>query len=1688
ELGGAASVQVTDTTDEVVAKLTATPSVTEGGEITYTITLTNKDGLPINNHSALTFTLSDGKTVITVPANGTVGTATVTAPDNVYVGSNDPVVMSIATVGGADVGKFEQLTLDKTPVSTSVTDEPGTPGNEGDLVKVTITADQTSVAENVKPTFTVHVNQPLAHDLVVTLSNNAQVTIKAGETSAPYTHAAQGDDVYNDAGQISLGINSAVDATGATFENLELGGAASVQVTDTTDEVVAKLTATPSVTEGGEITYTITLTNKDGLPINNHSALTFTLSDGKTVITVPANGTVGTATVTAPDNVYVGSNDPVVMSIATVGGADVGKFEQLTLDKTPVSTSVTDEPGTPGNEGDLVKVTITADQTSVAENVKPTFTVHVNQPLAHDLVVTLSNNAQVTIKAGETSAPYTHAAQGDDVYNDAGQISLGINSAVDATGATFENLELGGAAKVDVTDTTDEVVAKLTATPSVTEGGEITYTITLTNKDGLPINNHSALTFTLSDGKTVITVPANGTVGTATVTAPDNVYVGTNDPVVMSIATVEGADVGKFEQLTLDKTPVSTSVTDEPGTPGNEGDLVKVTITADQTSVAENVKPTFTVHINTALAHDLVVTLSNNAQVIIKAGETSAPYTHAAQGDDVYNDAGQISLGINSAVDATGATFENLQLGGNASVQVTDTTDEVVAKLTATPSVTEGGEITYTITLTNKDGLPINNHSALTFTLSDGKTVITVPANGTVGTATVTAPDNVYVGTNDPVVMSIATVEGADVGKFEQLTLDKTPVSTSVTDEPGTPGNEGDPVKVTITADQTSVAENVKPTFTVHVNQPLAHDLVVTLSNNAQVTIKAGETSAPYTHDAQGDDVYNDAGQISLGINSAVDATGATFENLELGGAASVQVTDTTDEVVAKLTATPSVTEGGEITYTITLTNKDGLPIDKHAALTFTLDDGKTTITIPANGTTGTATVTAPDNVYVGTNDPVVMSIATVGGADVGKFEQLTLDKTPVSTSVTDEPGTPGNEGDLVKVTITADQTSVAENVKPTFTVHVNQPLAHDLVVTLSNNAQVTIKAGETSAPYTHAAQGDDVYNDAGQISLGITSAVDVDGRTFENLELGGAASVQVTDTLDEVVAKLTATPSVTEGGEITYTITLTNKDGLPINNHSALTFTLSDGKTVITVPANGTVGTATVTAPDNVYVGANDPVVMSIATVEGADVGKFEQLTLDKTPVSTSVTDEPGTPGNEGDLVKVTITADQTSVAENVKPTFTVHVNQPLAHDLVVTLSNNAQVTIKAGETSAPYTHAAQGDDVYNDAGQISLGITSAVDATGATFENLELGGAASVQVTDTTDEVVAKLTATPSVTEGGEITYTITLTNKDGLPINNHSALTFTLSDGKTVITVPANGTVGTATVTAPDNVYVGSNDPVVMSIATVGGADVGKFEQLTLDKTPVSTSVTDEPGTPGNEGDLVKVTITADQTSVAENVKPTFTVHVNQPLAHDLVVTLSNNAQVTIKAGETSAPYTHAAQGDDVYNDAGQISLGINSAVDATGATFENLQLGGNASVQVTDTTDEVVAKLTATPSVTEGGEITYTITLTNKDGLPINNHSALTFTLSDGKTVITVPANGTVGTATVTAPDNVYVGTNDPVVMSIATVGGADVGKFEQLTLDKTPVSTTVTDEPGTPGNPGGSNEGDLVKVTITADQT
>ncbi|MFR0676046.1 immunoglobulin-like domain-containing protein, partial [Enterobacterales bacterium AW_CKDN230030176-1A_HGKHYDSX7] len=212
-------------------------------------------------------------------------------------------------------------------------------------------------------------------------------------------------------------------------------------------------------------------------------------------------------------------------------------------------------------------------------------------------------------------------------------------------------------------------------------------------------------------------------------------------------------------------------------------------------------------------------------------------------------------------------------------------------------------------------------------------------------------------------------------------------------------------------------------------------------------------------------------------------------------------------------------------------------------------------------------------------------------------------------------------------------------------------------------------------------------------------------------------------------------------------------------------------------------------------------------------------------------------------------------------------------------------------------------------------------------------------------------------------------------------------------------------------------------------------------------------------------------ADQTSVNENQPATFTVTINRALERDLNVTLSNGATVTVKAGATTATYTLAAQGDDVFKDGETVKLGVQSATDAGGKGFENLQLSSTpATLQITDTINEVVATLTADKTtVTEGGQITYTVTLISKDGLPVTAHKGMTFTLEGGG-VVTIEAGKASGSYVLTTTDDVYVGGQGTIVKTITGITGGNV--FEKLSTSGY-VTTDVTDEPGTPGNPGGT---------------
>ena len=1507
-----AVTNIVDSRDTTGLTLTATGTVVEGGQITYTATLTNPAQTPV------TVTLSNGST-ITIEAGQTTGTVNVpTAPNDVY--NNGGTVST--TITGATGGNFENLVPNTTPATTTVTDSI-------DTTNLSLSATGT-VAEGGSIVYTATLTNPAGTPVTVTLSNGSVITIDAGKTTGTVTVPAPADDVYKDAGKVEVSITG---TTGGNFENLVPSTVPAVtEVTDTIDTSTVKLTADPSVAEGGTVTYTATV----GAPVTG-SPVVVTLANGQT-ITIEVGKTTGTVTTTAPNDALTG-NPPLTNAITNVSG---GNYENLVADKTPVSTTVTDTV-------DTTNLSLSATGT-VAEGGSIVYTATLTNAAGSPVTVTLSNGAVITIEAGKTTGTVTVPAPADDVYKDAGKIEVTING---ATGGNFENLVSSTVPAVtEVTDTIDTSTVKLSADTSVAEGGTVTYTATV----GAPVTG-SPVVVTLANGQS-ITIEVGKTTGTVTTTAPNDVLNG-QAPLSNSITGVSG---GNYENLVADKTPVSTTVTDTV-------DTTNLSLSATG-SVAEGGSIVYTATLTNPAGTPVTVTLSNGSVITIEAGKTTGTVTVPAPADDVYKDAGKVEVSITGT---TGGNFENLVPSTVPAVtEVTDTIDTSTVKLTADTSVAEGGTVTYTATV----GAPVTG-SPVTVTLANGQT-ITIEVGKTTGTVTTTAPNDALNG-HEPLTNAITDVSG---GNYENLVADKTPVSTTVTDTVDT-------TNLSLTATGT-VAEGGSIVYTATLTNPAGTPVTVTLNNGSVITIEAGKTIGTVTVPAPADDVYKDAGKVEVSITGT---TGGNFENLVPSTVPAVtEVTDTIDTSTVKLTADTSVAEGGTVTYTATV----GAPVTG-SPVVVTLANGQT-ITIEVGKTTGTVTTTAPNDALTG-HEPLTNAITEVSG---GNYENLVADKTPVSTNVTDTV-------DTTNLTLSATGT-VAEGGSIVYTATLTNPAGTPVTVTLSNGSVITIEAGKTTGTVTVPAPADDVYKDAGKVEVTIK---DASGGDFENLVPSTIPAVtEVTDTIDTSTVKLTADTSVAEGGTVTYTATV----GAPVTG-SPVTVTLANGQT-ITIEVGKTTGTVTTTAPNDALNG-HEPLTNSITGVTG---GNYENLVADQTPVSTTVTDTV-------DTTNLSLSATN-SVAEGGSITYTATLTNAAGSPVTVTLSNGSVITIEAGKTTGTVTVPAPADDVYKDAGKVEVTING---ATGGNFENLVPSTVPAVtEVTDTIDTTTVKLTATESAAEGGTVTYTATV----GAPVTG-SPVVVTLANGQN-ITIEVGKTTGTVTTTAPNDALNG-HAPLTNAITGVSG---GNYENLVADNTPVSTTVTDTV-------DTTNLSLSATN-SVAEGGSITYTATLTNAAGSPVTVTLSNGSVITIDAGKTTGTVTVPAPADDVYKDAGKVEVTIDGA---TGGNFENLVPSTVPAVtEVTDTIDTTSVKLTATESAAEGGTVTYTATV----GAPVTG-SPVVVTLANGQN-ITIEVGKTTGTVTTTAPNDALNG-HAPLTNAITGVSG---GNYENLVADKTPVSTTVTD--------------------------
>ena len=297
------------------------------------------------------------------------------------------------------------------------------------------------------------------------------------------------------------------------------------------------------------------------------------------------------------------------------------------------------------------------------------------------------------------------------------------------------------------------------------------------------------------------------------------------------------------------------------------------------------------------------------------------------------------------------------------------------------------------------------------------------------------------------------------------------------------------------------------------------------------------------------------------------------------------------------LSASREVAEGEDIEYTATLSHQAQTDV----VVNFLVDGESYSIVIPTGSFSASTAVPAqPDDVYVD-GSSVSAYITTTSG---GGFASLTFD--PVARALTEVTDTI----DTTTVSLTASS-AVAEGGQITYTASLTSPAAETpVLVTLSNGASITIPVGASSASTSVAAPGDDVYVDAAPLSAHITSA---SGGNFESLQINPApAATQITDTLDASTVSLSASSAVAEGGEITYTASLTSPAA-----ETPVVVELSNGAS-ITIAVGAVTGTTTVQAPDDAST-ESQTVSASIVSASGGD---FENLVADATPATTIIAD----------------------------------------------------------------------------------------------------------------------------------------------------------------------------------------------------------------------------------------------------------------------------------------------------------------------------------------------------------------------------------------------------------------------------------------------------------------------------------
>ncbi|MBW8684515.1 T9SS type B sorting domain-containing protein [Chitinophaga rhizophila] len=1733
------NIVVADLSVENVAPATSATQVTEGDQVTYTVTVMNHGpsgvtGAPFAIKVPTGFTIANVSAVTYNTTNVTVNSPALDASGNYSALLDMPNGATITftftgTATNALIG--QPINIETSIMRPKDVTDPDATNPDANVPPTDPHVEcrnggATENCNNIKYNSVVGV--VAGANLAVTKTTTATSVIPGNTVN--YTFTVRNVGGVN-ATNVRVIDNAPTGTTISAWTAAFTTGTGTLPATTGTgniDQTISTLTA------GAVVTYTVTVSVPSGFTGTLQNTASASSPDDHS----PANNTSTTSAIPAvpqadiqvqktTTNAYYAEGQPVTYTVTVMNNGPSTARNVVVVDNAPANTVISDwsVTATPGS--------VLLPATSGTGNL--------NQTIAE-----LPNGGVLT---------YTIRLHTTSGYN--GTIANTASASADETDPTPANNSVT-TTPIGPDPRADMAITKSTTATAFTPGEDVTYNITITNNGpgvadsvyitdvaptGTVIKSWTATSpsaglpaFNLSGtgdiNETISRLPGGAYVDYVVVVSTPANFTGTlsNTATVGSLSTDND-----ITNNTATTTPISSSpeadmsvVVNTGVTTYTPGETITYTITvtnngpsdASSVNILDNAPSGTTIQSWTATTATPGVSLpattgSGNINQTIPVIPANGVVTYTVV---VSVPSGQTGTLTNTATVSSPVT-DNVPANnsGSSTLTAAPKANLAVAKSTTATSFAPGEDVTYTFTVTNNG--PSN---AVNVVVSDnapaGTTISSWTAATTTGTFTLPATSgtgniNQTIASLPNGAVATYTVVVATPSSFTGSLSNSASVTSDVTDE--TPGNNTSTttaitptpradiaVAKTTTATTFAPGEDVVYTFTVTNNGPSNAANVVVTDNAPTGTIIRSWTAA------------TTAGTFTLPATSGTGNINQTIASLPNGAVATYTVVVATpSSFTGNLSNTASATTSsandnipGNNTSTttgITPSPKADIRVVKTtSATTFAPGEDVTyTITITNNGPSNAANVVVTDNAPTGTTIRSWTAATTTG--------TFTL------------PATSGT-GNINQTIASLPNGAVA-----TYTVVVATPA--DFTGNLSNSASATSDA-------TDETPGNNTSTTAG-----ITPSPKADIR----------------------VVKTTTATTFAPGEDVTYTIAITN-NGPSNAANVVVTDNAPTGTTIRSWTAAATTGTFTLPATSgtgniNQTIASLPNGAVATYTVVVATPADFTGNLSNSASATSDATDEtPGnntstttgiTPSPKADIrVVKTTTATTFAPGEDVTYTITITNNGPSnAANVVVTDNAPTGTTIRswtAAATTGTFTLPAT-----SGTGNINQTIASlpndavatytVVVATPADFTgNLSNSASASSDATDETpgnntstttgitaspkaDIRVVKTTTATTFAPGEDVTYTITITN-NGPSNAANVVVTDNAPTGTTIRSWTAAATTGTFTLPATSgtgniNQTIASLPNGAVATYTVVVATPSSFTgNLSNSASANSGDATDEtPGnntstttgiTPSRKADIAITKSTAATTfAPGEDVTYTITITNNGPSdAANVVVTDNAPTGTTIKswtAATTAGTFTLPATSgtgniNQIIANLPNGAIATYTVVVATPSSFTgSLSNSASASSDATDDTpgnnsstttgilpspiaDIAVTKSTTATTYVPGKELVYIITVTNNgpsDAPAVN----ITDAAPAGTTITSWTAAVTTGT--VTLPANSGTGN---INQTIATLpNGAIVTYTVTLrvaasrtgNLSNTATATTTATD-NTPGNNSSSTPG------------